>query len=88
MVGRSDQEHSRHAASDGRVIYSFNIKDFCLLHEHWISTGRQHFYSGIVIGFQQRFSIGEQMRRMLHLSSRKTAEEMLSRLEYLSAWGR
>jgi Tfp pilus assembly protein PilZ len=50
------------------------------------STGRQH--SGIVIGFQQRYSIGEQLRRLLHLLNRKTAEEMLLRLEYLSTWGR
>lgn len=86
MIGRSDEDHLRRAAGDGRVLYSFNIKDFCLLHGHWISTGRQH--SGIVIGFQQRYSIGEQLRRLLHLLNRKTAEEMLLRLEYLSAWGR
>ena len=34
MVGRSDEDHLRRAASDGRVLYSFNIKDFCLLHGH------------------------------------------------------
>jgi len=76
----------RARSSDGRVLYSFNIRDFCLLHAHWTSTGRQH--SGIVIGFQQRYSIGEQLRRLLHLLNRKTAEEMLLRLEYLSTWGR
>jgi len=86
MVGRSDEDHLRRASSDGRVLYSFNIRDFFLLHAHWTSTGRQH--SGIVIGFQQRYSIGEQLRRLLHLLNRKTAEEMLLRLEYLSTWGR
>lgn len=81
MVGRSDEDHLRHAAGDGRVLYSFNIKDYSLLHAHWISTGRQH--SGIVLAFQQRYSIGEQLRRLLHLLNRTATEEMLSRLEYL-----
>jgi hypothetical protein len=86
MVGRSDEDHLRHAASDGRVLYSFNIKDYTLLHADWMSTGRQH--SGIVLASQQRYSIGEQLRRLLHLLNRTPAAEMLSRLEYLSTWGR
>ena len=85
-IGRSDGVHLRHAANNGRVLYIFNIKDFSLFHDRWISAGWQH--SGIVPGFQQRYSIGEQLRRLLHLLNRKPAEEMLSRLEYLSTWGR
>lgn len=76
----------RHATSEGRVLYSFNIRDFSSLHGYWVSAGRQH--AGLVLGCQQRYSIGEQMRRLLMLLNRKHAEEMLSRLEYLSAWGR
>ena len=34
----------------------------------------------------QRYSIGEQLRRLLHLLNRKTAGVMLLRLEYLSTW--
>ena len=85
-VGRSDEEHLRQASSDGRVLYSFNIKDYSLLHEQWIAGGREH--SGIILAFQQRYSIGEQLRRLLHLLNRKSAAEMLSRIEYLSHWGR
>jgi hypothetical protein len=86
MIGESDQNQLRHATGDGRVLYSFNIKDFTLLHEGWIAAGRKH--SGIVLGFQQRYSIGEQLRGLLLLLNRVSAGEMLSRLEYLSAWGR
>jgi len=86
LIGRSDEDQLLHAASDGRVLYSFNIKDFSLLHERWIFAGRPH--AGIVLGFQQRYSIGEQLRRLLHLLNRKPAVEMHSRLEYLSNWGR
>jgi Tfp pilus assembly protein PilZ len=86
MVGRSDEDHLRHASSEGRVLYSFNIKDYSLLHEQWIASGQEH--SGIILAFQQRYSIGEQLRRLLHLLNVKRAAEMLSRLEYLSNWGR
>jgi hypothetical protein len=86
MVSRSGQAHLRHASRDGRVLYSFNIKDYSLLHEQWIARGEEH--SGIVPALQQRYSVGEQLRRLLHFLNRKSAAEMLSRLEYLSTWGR
>jgi hypothetical protein len=86
MVGKSDEEHLHHASSDGRVLYSFNIRDYSLLHGQWIASGREH--SGIILAFQQRYPIGEQLRRLLHLLNRRSAAEVLSRLEYLSNWGR
>src|SRR5437588_5738948 len=61
MVGKSDEEHLRHASNNGRVLYSFNIKDYSLLHEQWTASGLEH--SGIILAFQQRYSIGEQLRR-------------------------
>jgi hypothetical protein len=35
---------------------------------------------------QQRYSVGEQMRRLLRLIKTLTAEEMRNRIEFLSAW--
>jgi hypothetical protein len=55
MVGRSDEDHLRRASSEGRVLYSFNIKDYSLLHEQWIASGQEH--SGIILAFQQRYSL-------------------------------
>jgi hypothetical protein len=43
------------------VLYSFNIRDYSVLHEQWIASGREH--SGIILASQQRYSIGEQLRR-------------------------
>jgi uncharacterized protein DUF5615 len=86
MLSRSDEEHLSHASSDGRVLYSFNIRDYSLLHEQWIAGGRNR--SGIILAFQQRYSVGEQMRRLLRLLNQKAAMEMRSQLEYLSKWGR
>jgi Tfp pilus assembly protein PilZ len=67
-------------------LYSFNIKDYSLLHEQCIASGQEH--SGIILAFQQRYSIGEQLRRLLNLLNLKSAEEMHSNLQYLSNWGR
>jgi hypothetical protein len=35
---------------------------------------------------QQRYSVGEQIRRLLNLISTKSAEEMPCQVEFLSAW--
>ena len=86
MVGRSDEEHLRYATGDDRVLYSFNIKDYSLVHEQWIATGHEH--AGMILASQQRYAIGEQLRRLLHLVNGRSATEMRSRLEYLSNWGR
>src|SRR5260370_28828444 len=47
MVNRSDEEHLRHASRDGRVLYSFNIRDYSSLHEQWIAGGQAH--GGIIL---------------------------------------
>jgi hypothetical protein len=56
MVGKSDEEHLQRASTEGRVLYSFNVKDYTLLHQQWTAKGLEH--SGIVLAFQQRYSIG------------------------------
>lgn len=86
MVNRSDEDHLQHATRDGRVLYSFNIRDYSLLHDRWLAGGKAH--AGIVLARQQRYSIGEQLRRLLQLLNVKSAQEMMSSLEYLSTWGR
>ncbi len=86
MVNRSDEAHLGRSSSDGRVLFSFNMRDYSLLDQQWISHGEAH--SGIILASQQRYSIGEQLRRLLYLLNKRSAEEMLSRMEYLSNWGR
>jgi hypothetical protein len=36
---------------------------------------------------QQRYSVGEQMRRVLRIARQRTSDEMINRVEFLSAWG-
>ena len=85
MIERADAEHLGYATAQGRVIFSFNVGDFCRLHAQFQATQQSH--SGIVVSGQQRYSVGEQMRRLLDLIASKTADEMRNQLEFLSDWG-
>lgn len=80
----SDSEQLAHAAANGRTLYSFNISDFMSLHATYIHEGREH--AGIILAPQQRYGIGEQMRRLLKISSVKSSETMRNKVEFLSAW--
>ncbi len=85
MAGRSDEEQLAWASANGRALYSFNRGDFCRLHKTWLRAERPH--GGIILS-RQDLGIGEQMRRLLRLINRLTAEEMVSRLEFLGDWGK
>jgi hypothetical protein len=82
--GFTDEAQLDFATQQGRVIYTYNVPDFCRLHAEYIQSGRHH--SGIIVCQQQRYRLAEQVRRLLHLIAVKSAEEMVDNLEFLSAW--
>ena len=82
---KSDEEQLAFASQRGCVLYTFNVSDFYRIHTTWIASGRDH--AGIVLAPQQRFSVGEQLRRILRLRAAVTSEEMRNRAEFLSNWG-
>jgi hypothetical protein len=84
-IERPDAEHLEFAATEGRVLYSFNVGDFCRLHGEFLSQEKRH--AGIVLARQQQYAVGEQMHRLLKLIATRSAEEMENQLEFLSAWG-
>ncbi|NER23419.1 MAG: hypothetical protein F6J96_22495 [Symploca sp. SIO1C2] len=84
MVCRPDSVHLDYATSLGRVLYSFNIGDYCQLHAEYLAINKPH--AGIIVASQQRFGIGEQMRRLLRIVSALSTEEMQNNLEFLSNW--
>ena len=84
-TGLEDAEQLEHAASQGRVLYTYNTSDFHQLHIEYLAQGRSH--AGIIFAPQQRYSIGEQIRRLLLLIATKPAEEMIDNAEFLSNWG-
>jgi hypothetical protein len=84
MERKTDAEQLEWAARNARVMYSFNRGDFYRLHTVWLQQGQSH--AGIILS-RQDLSVGEQMRRLLRLVNRLSAEEMVNRIEFLSAWG-
>lgn len=84
MRQRTDEDHLDFATADGRVLYSFNVGDFNRIHIERITQDNPH--AGIIIGQQQRYSVGEQMRRLTRIVNARTAEQMIGQLEFLSNW--
>lgn len=79
-----DEEQLIWAAEQGRVIYSFNTKDFCRLHNTFIAEDINH--AGIIVGAQQRYSIGQQLRGLLNLIAAKSAADMINQLVFLAEY--
>ena|ERR1700704_2646791 len=80
LTNSSDKVHLQLAAGAGLVLYSFNVGDFMALHREFLVAGKEH--AGIVLSQQQRYSVGEQMRRLIRLTQMRSAESMRNR----SAW--
>jgi hypothetical protein len=85
LTEKSDEDQLAFATRLDCALYTFNVPDFHRIHQHWIATGRGH--AGIILAPQQRFSVGEQLKRLLRLRASITAEEMRNRAEFLVNWG-
>ena len=83
-LGSTDEEQLRWANKNQRVIYTYNVGDFCRLHKKFIHKNINH--SGILLGKQKRYSIGEQLQGILNLMSQSSSEEMKNKLFFLSAY--
>jgi hypothetical protein len=79
--GTTDGDQLAFATRQGRSIYTFNVGDFARLHRECLSRGVNH--SGIIVLPDQRYSVGEKIRRLARFISGVTAEEMDNRMEYL-----
>ncbi|OCR02563.1 hypothetical protein BCD67_13195 [Oscillatoriales cyanobacterium USR001] len=82
ITGTSDEKHLVLATELGRVIYTFNVGDFCRLHS--TSMALENSHAGIIIGSQQHCSVGTQLRGIMRLIAVKSAEEMINQLVFLS----
>jgi hypothetical protein len=81
-LGYSDTEQLDWATEQHRVLYSFNVKDFSVLHNQRLTQDNSH--AGIIVVPRQRYAIGEQLRGILNLANSLSAEEMVNQLIYLS----
>lgn len=85
LTNSADEEQLEYAIKDGRALYSFNVSDFMALHASYVAVGKHH--AGMILGQQQRYSVGEQMRRLVRLVQMRSAESLRNTVEFLSAWG-
>lgn len=81
LTGQSDIIQLEYATLQGRAIYTFDVGHFCQLHAEYLAAGKTH--EGIIVVYRQRYSVGEQMRRLLKLIETQSAEEMKNRLHFL-----
>lgn len=82
LVSVPDEEHLAYATTQGRSLFTFNTRDFAVLHQQWIEAGQHH--AGIIVSDQ--LQVGQVVRRLLKLLDARSAEEMQDWLEFLSNW--
>lgn len=80
-LASSDDSQLIWATEQRRVIYSFNVGDFCRLHKAYLEQQQKH--SGIILAAKQSYSIGEQLRGLLKLVESMEAEDMANQLVFL-----
>ena len=66
------------------LLRPFSITLSALFSKPYLQENK--FHQGIILTQQQKYGIGEQMRRILRLIGALSAEEMENRLEFLSVW--
>lgn len=78
-TGRSDREQMEYAIAQESCIFTFNVKDFVLLHNDYAINEREHF--GIIVSSQ--LPIGEALRRLLAMLQRSSLDSMKNILEFI-----
>jgi hypothetical protein len=85
LTEKTDEEQLACATERACVLYTFNVSDFHRLHLQWAVAGREH--AGMILATLQRYSVGEQLRRILRLRATVTAESMRNQVQFLGNWG-
>ncbi len=81
LTGSDDDIVLAFAAREDRAVYTFNTGDYCRRHGEYLQQGIDH--AGIIVVPSQRYSVGEQLRRLLQLIASKSAEQIRNQLEFL-----
>lgn len=84
LSGALDAQQLAYATDCECVLYSHNSSDFFRLHTEWITSGREH--AGMILAPQQRYSVGEQLRRILRIRASASADSLRNRVEFLGNW--
>lgn len=82
MRGRTDADQLAFAATAVRVLYTFNVGDFCRLHSAWMRAGRAH--AGMVVVSDKDMSIGRQAAAIDALADQEYGPGFADRLFFLT----
>ena len=80
-INHSDDEQLLWSTEKNRVIYTFNMGDFCRLHKNYLGNNKNH--SGIIIAAKQSYSVGQQIKGLLNIVKLISAEDMINNLIFL-----
>lgn len=80
----SDEEQLVYATAAGRVLYTANARDFAPLHFAWLGQRKRHF--GIVVRDDQLMPLGQQILRLVDISTTAGPDDLVDELIYLDQW--
>jgi len=80
--GKSDIEQLKYAASQNRVIFTFDIADFYKIHSELILTGFKH--DGIILSKQ--LPVGTIVKALSKLLSSVREDSIKNNIAWLSDW--
>jgi hypothetical protein len=83
-LGCSDSEQLTWATDNNRVIYTFNVRDYCKLHKIYMKQEKNH--PGIIVVERQSYSIGEQLRGIEKLIDTFPVEQMKNQLIFIGIY--
>ena len=83
-TGLTDKEQLIYASNNGFTLYSYNVKDFAKLHFEFIKKGMNH--NGIILINRNKYSIGEQIKKMSNLIQSCNKIDLINDIEFLSNW--
>lgn len=78
--GMADIDQLNYASSEGRVILTFNVADFCRIHNDFVKKGLSH--SGIILSKQ--LPIGVIVKTLLGILPDMTPEKARNNVNWLS----
>ena len=77
--GKSDYDQLLFAIRHKRCVFTFNVKDFVILHNQYAKSGKEHW--GIIVSKQLPFR--ETMSKLLRLLQCTPKETMRNNIEFL-----
>ena len=77
--GRSDSEQLAFAVQNQRCLFTFNVKDFVILHNLYVKNHQDHW--GIIVSKQ--IPLRETLNRTLRLLQKFSKETLKNRIEFL-----